>query len=165
MEIHMGEQGADIKRAVIWALATGFGVGLSPIFPGTLGTILGIPISLAISRMDLNLQPLLVLLLLLLGIWISGMAERSMGRRDDRRIVIDEMVAYPVCMLWITHTVALSALAFLLFRFLDILKPQPIAFAQALKGGIGIVADDLIAAAITNIVLRLAMNVGGLWFG
>lgn len=161
----MGEQGADIKRAMIWALATGFGVGLSPIFPGTLGTILGIPISFAISRMDVEVQPLLVLLLLLSGIWISGMAERRLGRKDDRRIVIDEMVAYPLCMLWITHTVALSVLALLLFRFLDIFKPQPIALAQALKGGIGIVADDLIAAAITNMVLRLVMNLGGLWLG
>jgi len=158
----MGEQGAYIGRVIIWLLATVFGAGLSPIAPGTIGTALGIPISLAISRTVPGIWFLLTLILVLLSAWISGMAERVFGKVDDRRIVLDEMVAYPVCMLWIKHTATALAFAFLLFRLLDILKPQPIAVSQRLRGGIGVIADDLVAAIITNLVLGLATGWEGL---
>lgn len=79
-----------------------------------------------------------------------------MGRRDDPRIVIDEILGFFITMLWIPKTSSSIALGFFLFRFFDIVKPLPIRdIERRLKGGYGVIMDDVIAGIYGNLILRL----------
>jgi phosphatidylglycerophosphatase A len=137
-------------------LATGFGVGYSPIAPGTLGTLLAIPFFLLLSTAASPVYELTLVGFFFLSVWVSGHAERSFRRRDDPRIVIDEMIGFFVTMLWVPGTPLLIILGFFFFRFFDILKPFPIRLLESkLKGGFGIVLDDILAGVYANIILEV----------
>jgi phosphatidylglycerophosphatase A len=105
-------------------------------------------------------------LVLVAGVWASGEAETSLGH-DAKPIVIDEVAGMLLAVLFVPRgdgspTLFLAA-AFLLFRFFDIVKPPPIRQAQALPGGWGVVADDVLAGLATNVVLRVATAAGVPW--
>ena len=137
-------------------LATGLGVGYSPLVPGTCGTLLAIPIYLLLFRIPSPLYELTLVTLLFLSIWISGNAEKLFDQKDDRRIVIDEIMGFLVTMLWVPGTIPSIILGFFLFRFFDILKPFPIRrIEKRCKGGFGVVLDDVMAGVYGNIVLHL----------
>ena len=90
------------------------------------------------------------------GIEIKGDIEiRGRGRKDDRRIVIDEMMGFFVTMLWLPRTVFFIVIGFFLFRFFDILKPPPIRRLENIQGGFGVVLDDVVAGIYANIALQL----------
>lgn len=138
-----------MKRLIL-ALSTGLGLGYSPIMPGTAGTLLAIPL---IYFWPSNLY--LVITLILVGTWSAQQAEKYLGH-DNPKIVIDEIAGlvialYGINFLWVIP-------AFLIFRFLDIVKPQPINSLQNFPGGWGVMADDLAAGLVTNIILRLIMQ-------
>lgn len=83
-----------------------------------------------------------------------------LGKKDDPRIVIDEMVGYQFSMLWISKKIPLILIGFSLFRFFDILKPFPIRHLERrLKGGMGVILDDVIAGIFVNILLHLIQRV------
>jgi len=136
-------------------LATGFGVGYSPIAPGTLGTLLTIPIFLFLSFIPFPLYELTLVTFFLLSSWISEQTQIYLGKRDDPRIVIDEMMGYLITMLWLPRTFVFVILGFFLFRFFDIVKPPPIRLMERAKGGYGVVLDDVIAGIYSNIVLQI----------
>ena len=137
-------------------LATGFGVGYSPIAPGTLGTLIAIPIYYFLSEIPLPLYGITLIGFLFLSIWISENAETFFGKKDDPRIVIDEMMGFFITMLWIPKTTHFIMIGFIIFRFFDILKPFPIRHLERkLKGGFGIVLDDVLAGVYSNIILHL----------
>ena len=136
-------------------LATGFGVGYSPIAPGTLGTLLTIPIFLFLSFIPFPLYELTLVSFFLLSSWISEQTQIYLGKRDDPRIVIDEMMGYLITMLWLPRTFVFVILGFFLFRFFDIVKPPPIRLMERAKGGYGVVLDDVIAGIYSNIVLQI----------
>jgi len=137
-----------MRKNLIVLLATGIGLGLFPKAPGTFGTILGLV--LAVIFPD-NLY--LVVAVSLLGVWISQEAEKILKQHDSPKIVIDEIAGYLIAAFnW--HGYYLLA-AFVLFRILDILKPAPIRQMQKLPGGIGVMADDLAAGLLTNLILWL----------
>ncbi len=93
---------------------------------------------------------------IIIGTIASDTAERLIGETDSRHIIIDEFVGFLVSVAFIPHTYGYLASAFLLFRFFDILKPFPIGLAEkALKGGAGIIADDILAGIFTNLVLQI----------
>ena len=136
--------------------ATGFGVGYSPIAPGTMGTLIAIPIYLLLSCIPSPLYELTLVTFLFLSIWISENGERFFGKRDDPRIVIDEVMGFLVTMLWVPKTILFVVFGFFLFRFFDILKPFPIRHLERrLKGGFGVVLDDVAAGVYANIVLQI----------
>jgi phosphatidylglycerophosphatase A len=137
-------------------LATGFGVGYSPIAPGTLGTIITIPLYYFLSAIRSPLYEITLIAFIFLSVWISENAEIFFGKRDDPRIVIDEMMGFLITMLWVPKTVRFIILGFFLFRFFDILKPFPIRrLEKRLKGGWGVVLDDVMAGVYANIILQL----------
>jgi len=137
-------------------LATGFGVGNSPIDPGTLGTLLAIPVYYFLSNITSPLYEITLIGFFFLSVWISENAETFFGKKDDQRIVIDEMIGFLITMLWIPKTILFVIIGFFLFRFFDILKPFPIRHLEKrLKGGFGVVLDDVAAGVYANIVLRL----------
>jgi len=144
----------------ILVLATGFGVGYSPIAPGTLGTLVAIPIYYFLSEIPSPLFEITLVGFFFLSVWISENAERFFGKKDDQRIVIDEIVGFLVTMLWVPKTILFIIIGFLLFRFFDILKPFPIRHLEKkLKGGYGIVLDDVLAGIYANIVLHVLYKI------
>jgi len=140
----------------ILLLATGFGVGYTPIAPGTLGTLIAIPVYYFLSSISSPVYEITLIGFFFLSVWISENAEIFFGKKDDQRIVIDEIMGFLITMLWVPQTAILIIIGFFLFRFFDILKPFPIrSLEKKLKGGYGVVLDDVMAGVYANIVLRL----------
>ena len=139
----------------ILLLATGFGVGYSPIAPGTLGTLIAILIYYFLSEIPSPLYEITLIGFFFLSVWVSENAERLFGKKDDQRIVIDEIVGFLITMLWVPKTIRFIVIGFFLFRFFDILKPFPIRHVEKrFKGGFGVVLDDVAAGVYANVVLQ-----------
>ncbi len=137
-------------------LATGFGVGYSPVAPGTLGTLVAIPIYYFLSEILPPLYEITLIGFFFFSVWISENAERLFGKKDDQRIVIDEIMGFLITMLWVPKTIRFIIIGFFLFRFFDILKPFPIRrLEKAFKGGFGVVLDDVVAGVYANIILQI----------
>ena len=136
-----------IKNAVKW-IAVGFGTGLSPIMPGTVGTLVGLPLAWGLMRLpDVWLQSGICLALTLIAIPICGSAEKIIGGKDPGCIVADEYLTLPITVIGLTSPWALLS-GFVLHRIFDISKPPPIKQLQHIHGGFGIVVDDFLAALI-----------------
>jgi len=142
----------------ILILATGFGVGYSPVAPGTLGTLVAIPVYYFLSNISSPIYEITLVGFFFLSVWISGNAEIYFGKKDDQRIVIDEMMGFLITMLWVPKTIHFIIIAFFLFRFFDILKPFPIRHVEKrFKGGFGVVLDDAMAGVYGNIILQMIL--------
>ncbi len=143
-------------------LAFGFGAGLSPVAPGTMGSLLAVPFVFLIRSLNGSWFWVLLATLFLLGIYVCGTSSRKLGVHDHGGIVWDEMVGY-----WLTtalipvHWPWLLA-AFILFRCFDILKPWPISLLdKRVPGGFGIMIDDGVAALYAMALLALAQRALG----
>ncbi len=144
----------------ILLLATGFGVGYCPVAPGTLGTLIAIPIYYFLSNISSPIYEITLVGFFFLSVWISESAEIFFGKKDDQRIVIDEIMGFLITMLWVPKTAILIVIGFFLFRFFDILKPFPIGrLEKKLRGGYGVVLDDVMAGVYANIVLHFLYKI------
>jgi len=143
---------------LILFFATGFGAGFSPVVPGTMGTLIAIPIYYFISSISFPLYELTLVAFFFFSSWVAGQAEQYWGKKDDRRIVIDEIMGFLVTMLWVTKTPLSIVSGFVLFRFFDILKPFPIRHLERVKSGFGVVLDDVLAGIYSNILLHLVLR-------
>lgn len=144
------------RRWVFLVLATGFGLGYSPVASGTVGTLLGvILVALIELSAGLAVELVAVLALTLLAIPVCHGAEAIFARKDDGRIVADEYMTFPVSMLGLPFSPAVVVIAFLSNRFFDILKPPPARALQRIEGGVGVVIDDVIAALYSLAVNHL----------
>ena len=139
--------------------ATGLGAGFSQIVPGTMGTLVAIPFYYFVSSIPSPLYELTLVAFFFFSSWISNQAERYWGKKDDRRIVIDEIMGFLVTMLWIPRSPLFIVAGFLLFRFFDILKPFPIRRLERVRSGFGVVLDDVLAGIYSNIALHLVIAV------
>lgn len=141
-------------------IATFFGAGYSPILPGTVGTLFAIPLYYAVTLANSKTIYIIVtLVLILLAIPISERAEKIFGKKDARPIVIDEVAGYLVTMTFFWKFNVLTAIiGFVAFRFFDIVKIPPINFAQKIEGGLGVVADDIIAGIYACIASHIIMH-------
>ena len=155
--INLIASGAILNEKLITFLATGFGSGLAPFAPGTAGTLVGILICLPLIPLPWILRLLLVLALLALSFYVSDQAEKIYKRKDDQRIVIDEIIGFQITMLPVEINVLSICAGFVLFRIFDIWKPFPVRNMQGFPGGWGIVADDVAAGIYAGIVLWLLM--------
>jgi phosphatidylglycerophosphatase A len=136
-------------------MATGFGAGYAPIAPGTVGTLAAIPIFLFLSTIPSPVYEVTLVTFFFFSCWVSEQAGHVWLKKDDQRIVIDEIMGFFVAALWIPKTLPFVLAAFFLFRFFDILKPPPIRWVESLRGGFGVVLDDVLAGIYANIVLHL----------
>ncbi|MFH1493323.1 MAG: phosphatidylglycerophosphatase A [Pseudomonadota bacterium] len=135
----------------------GFGSGLSPFAPGTAGSLLAIPLFLALAYF-LPLWPLLAVVGVSFagGVWFCGVTGKALGVSDHGGIVWDEIVAMWLILAFTPPTWQWFGIAFLLFRLFDIWKPFPIRyFDQHVKGGFGVMLDDLLAAGYALVALKL----------
>ena len=137
-------------------LALGFGAGISKIAPGTIGTLAAIPFFSLIKLMPDFLSYFFVLTLFFIGIHVSNETSRALKIKDPSCIVIDEIVGFLFLLLLIKQTLFHFILAFFLFRLFDITKPFPIKkIEMKIKGGLGIMLDDIAAAIYALIVIGL----------
>ncbi len=136
-------------------IATGFGSGLMPVAPGTAGTLVAVPLYLAVKWMPIWAYAALTLLLFVMGVWACRHTAEYLGVHDHPSIVWDEIVGYLVAMTGLAGHTWEVVVGFLLFRLMDILKPWPIAWVdRAVAGGFGIMLDDVIAGLYTAIMLH-----------
>ncbi|MFP5404670.1 MAG: phosphatidylglycerophosphatase A [Gammaproteobacteria bacterium] len=138
-------------------VAFGFGTGLAPKAPGTVGTLLGLPLFWAIVSLapDRPNQIILLIAAFLVGIWACARAGRALGVADHGGIVWDEIVAFALVLLFTPPGWIWLVVAFALFRAFDILKPWPIRLAdRRLKNGFGVMFDDLLAAGYAIAALK-----------
>jgi phosphatidylglycerophosphatase A len=144
-------------------IALGFGAGLSPKAPGTVGTLLGFPLFWLLSLLSSQTTWTVAAVLFLGGIWACGKTGRDLGRADYGGIVWDEVFAFALVLIFTPVSVGWYIVAFLLFRVFDILKPFPINYYdRILKGGFGVMLDDVLAAAYSVAFLVLIRAVTGL---
>ena len=138
-------------------IALGFGSGLAPVAPGTFGTLAGWGIAAVLM---LFVPPLFVAFLtiplIVLGIWACDVTGRHLGVQDHPAMVFDEIVAFLPLAAVASAAWWLQLVAFLIFRFFDIAKPYPIRQLEvAVKGGLGVMADDLVAGFYSFIAFAL----------
>lgn len=145
-----------VARDPLQWLAFGFGTGLSPIAPGTWGTLIGVLVYCLVLQ-SLLLSPYLVVVLFsaAFGIWLCRYSAKRLNVHDHPGIVWDEIVGFWVTMIGVPSDAKYLLLGFLLFRFLDIWKPWPISWLdKSVSGGLGIMLDDLLAGALACLLLH-----------
>ncbi len=138
-------------------VATAFGAGYAPVAPGTVGSAVGLLLWLVLPRM-LWLQVAATVVVALAGTWAGTVAEAHFKSRDPGEVVVDEVAGMMVTLLFNPVAGATwAAAAFVLFRAADIVKPFPVNRLERLPGGVGIMADDLMAGVYANAALRAGM--------
>ena len=145
-------------------IAFGFGAGLSPKAPGTAGTLVAVPLWVALSWLSPAYYAIALLILILFGIWVCGRSAKLLGLHDCPGIVFDEIAGFLVAAAPLLPALGLSSGplwawllgAFVLFRIFDVWKPWPIRQLDAkVHGGFGIMLDDLVAGAYAAIILAV----------
>ena len=139
-------------------LALGFGSGLAPKAPGTLGTIVGLALFYLIAGYALHLQLVIIAVFFVLGIYCCDVAGKALGVSDHGSIVWDEITAMMLVLTITPNQWQWWLIAFVLFRVFDIWKPFPIRQCDvSLKGGFGVMFDDLLAAIYAMISLKVLL--------
>lgn len=138
-------------------IALGFGTGLAPVAPGTAGTLLAFPLFyLSAPGMSLAFFFGMLAAMFALGVWACGRTGRDMGIADHSAMNWDEVVAFMLVLALTPEGIGWQVFAFFAFRGFDVLKPQPIRhFDRTMKGGFGVMFDDLLAAFYTLLVMAL----------
>ena len=139
--------------SIALALATGLGVGYVRFAPGTFGSLLGLVVWAAMPR-DLSIQALLIAVVFVAGAWSASVAERRLRSTDPGPVVIDEVLGMLMTLFMNPVGWFGASAGFLLFRFFDVVKPYPANRLEKLHGGVGVMADDAMAAIYANLALR-----------
>jgi phosphatidylglycerophosphatase A len=140
------------------AIAFAGGIGLAPFAPGTFGTLLAFPLfALLVATTGAVTQLFVFMVLFAIGAWACQVTGRALGVSDHGGMVWDETVAFLLVLMFTPAGWSWQIAAFALFRFFDIVKPQPIRhFDSTLKNGFGVMFDDLLAAGYTMLLLAFA---------
>lgn len=151
--------GKSVTDYLALAIAT-WGVGYLPLMPGTFGSLVGVGIFLLLTRIPAASSLFILVSILIItfsGIWAASRTEELAGRKDPGNVVVDEVAGQMIALLPLT-VFSLQSLtrgvivSFILFRFFDIVKPYPAGKLEHLKGGYGIMCDDLVAGAYAALI-------------
>ena len=154
--MHMINFSQKVWQDPFYFIAFGFGSGLMPVAPGTWGTLAAMPVYLLLANSAWGVYITLTVAAFLLGILACDRVSADLGVHDYSGIVWDEVVGYLLTMFLAPVTLGWMVMGFLLFRLFDIWKPQPIGFIdQHVKGGIGIMLDDVLAAVPAWAIMQL----------
>ena len=145
---------------VALALATSLGVGYVPFAPGTFGSLAGLLLWWLLPP-SLTIQLTVIVGLFVLGSWSAGVAERHFASTDPGPVVVDEVMGMLITLFLNPSGWVSVSLGFLLFRAFDVVKPYPANRFENLHGGVGVMADDAMAAVYANIALRAILALGG----
>jgi phosphatidylglycerophosphatase A len=147
----------SVRNFIVKIISTFFYIGYLPLVPGTFASLAGIFLFYLIKN-SIFAYTLLTLVLLVLGFLVSGRAEQIFKEKDARCIVIDEVAGMLLSLIFIPYDIKFTVAAFVLFRILDALKPFPADRIQDLRGGAGIMGDDIVAGLYTNIILQVVLR-------
>ena len=143
-------------RSFLLQLATFFGVGKLPKGPGTWGTLATLPVVYVLSQAGPLIYMAAVLIFMPIAVVAAEMYTNEKKVKDAPEIVVDEVLGFLITMTWVPQTWQAYFAGFVLFRFLDILKPPPIRyFDRRVPGGLGVVMDDVVAGIMANIFLQV----------
>ncbi len=148
----------NMRSLIIKTVSTFFYLGYLPLIPGTFASIAGIFLFFLIKD-SIFIYILSTLLFIVLGLLVTGRAEKIFNQKDARYIVIDEVAGMFLALVFIPYDIRSVTIAFILFRILDALKPYPADKLQNLEGSIGIMSDDIVAGLYTNIILQAVLRV------
>jgi phosphatidylglycerophosphatase A len=146
---------AGVLRDPVHLVALGFGSGLAPVGPGTFGTLLAVPLAFVLLHAPPVVAWLIVATAIAGGVWVTGESARRLGVHDHSGIVWDEIAAFLALALVLPAGWPWLIAGFVAFRVFDIAKPWPIReMDHRLRGGLGIMLDDLMAAVYSAVLLR-----------
>ncbi|MCX5705664.1 MAG: phosphatidylglycerophosphatase A [Candidatus Omnitrophica bacterium] len=148
---------SSYHRFLVKLISSFFFVGYLPLVPGTFGSLAGLAIFFFVKGSAFDLV-FVTFIVTVLGFLASQEAEKVFNKKDDRRIVIDEVSGMLISLLFLPPDPAIIFFAFLIFRALDTLKPYPANGLQRLKGGLGVMSDDIVAGIYTNITLQMVVR-------
>ena len=147
-------------------LATAAYTGYFPVAPGTVGSGVGLAVYAVVWWTGSPLvEVAAIVLLFAAGVWAGTVAERYFGGIDPGPIVLDEVVGMLITLAFIPVGWPAALAGFFLFRFFDVIKPFPAGRLEKLHGGLGVMADDAMAAVYANVSLRLLMAFFPRWLG
>ena len=150
------------ERAVLF-VATGFFIGRIPVASGTFGSLIGLPLCFLLSRLNFLQSASVILIFILFAIGIASAAEKILKQKDPGQIVIDEIAGLMVALAGLPFNLKTVFAGFIVFRVFDILKPFPIRILDtSVKGGSGVVLDDVLAGIYSNLVVRLGIYIIGM---
>lgn len=139
-------------------LSLGFGSGLAPKMPGTLGTLVGVLLFVLLPQMDWKIYLAITVVAFVAGILLCDYTAKALNVHDHPAIVWDEIVGYFITMFMVPRDWMWIVIGFILFRIFDILKPWPISIAdKKVPGGLGIMLDDVIAAIFSLIIIQITL--------
>ena len=148
-------------RVLALALATVGGVGYAPLAPGTVGSLVALPLLPALAGLRTRSLPAYgaaLLGLIAAAVWAAGRAETEFGSHDDAHIVIDEVAGLVVAGIFLPGSWSAAVIAFLSFRVFDVVKPFPArTIDRRVRGGVGVVGDDLVAGVYAGLLTRLIL--------
>src|SRR5512147_400667 len=147
----------SVLRAVVLFIAQGAYSGKSPYAPGTAGTLIGVILYLGVKNLTPAFYGIICVLLCGIGTWAAGEAEPILGQKDHPSIVIDEIAGYLIAMFMVPSGWGFIAAGFFLFRVFDVVKPWPLFGLQGVRGGLGVMLDDIGAGIYTNLMLQAAV--------
>jgi phosphatidylglycerophosphatase A len=148
------------------ALATCGYIGYIPIAPGTFGSAAGLLLYILVSRLSPVVTLAAMFVLFAIGVWSGSIAEKELGGTDPGPVVLDEVVGMLITLAFVPVNLTGAVVGFLVFRVLDVVKPWPSRRFEALHGGMGIMADDAMAAVYGNLCMRgLLMMAPMGWLG
>ncbi|WP_045857073.1 phosphatidylglycerophosphatase A family protein [Teredinibacter purpureus] len=141
--------------------AFGFGSGLSPIVPGTMGTLMAVPLYWLLASLALPYYIGVVIVASVVGIYLCGYASKVLGVHDHKGIVWDEFVGLWITLIAVPFSWQTLMAGFVLFRFFDMVKPWPISVVdRKVHGGFGIMVDDVLAGIAAAVILQVLMAYG-----
>lgn len=139
-------------------VATAAYCGYVPVAPGTMGSLAGLIVYLLVWWLQSRVIEIgLIVLLFAAGVWAGTAAERYFGGIDPGPIVIDEVVGMLITLAFIPVGLSAAIAGFVLFRIFDVVKPYPAGRLERLHGGLGVMADDAMAAVYANVMLRVVL--------
>lgn len=143
-------------------VVTGLYLGYVSKAPGTIGTLLAVPLALFLAQFGDIFYLSFVLVFIIGAMYLIELYESKSGKEDAPFVVIDEVAGFLVCLAFIPKDWSYIIMAFVIFRILDILKPFPISYLERkIKGGTGVVIDDVAAGLLTNVVLHITHHLMG----
>ena len=146
------------KESIVLFIASGCCAGYIPFAPGTMGSIVALPLPFFFSGINFYYTVPLILIFIIFSILIADYAEKIIKQKDPGLIVIDEIAGIIITFVCIPLNILTIIAGFLIFRFFDIFKPFPIRLIEKkIPGGAGIVLDDVAAGIFSNIVLRIGI--------
>jgi phosphatidylglycerophosphatase A len=152
-----------VTRLAVFIATVGY-CGYFPIAPGTVGSAAGLVVYLLVWWTQSPLVEVgLIVGLFAAGVWAGTTSERYFGGIDPGPIVLDEVVGMLITLAFIPVGITGALIGFLLFRLFDVIKPYPAGRLEALHGGLGVMADDAMAAIYANIVLRIVLYLRPGW--